>query len=295
VPTPPRPPGRPGLQGPSKPDLDPLAKSKREKEELAGDVVRLEEEIEELKVRYEMYFLGNERREPVHQREDLKKKVLRAKEGFTRNAALRFRIQSLHARFLSYERMWLRSAREKEDGTYRRDLFKARLHARGKAPIGPAAGAAAKTDPSSVQPERSAQTSSSVHPERSAPAGRAESRDAPPSDSLAAAVEAAAAGAASPTVKPASAAPKAAAKPTRPAARAPGGKLAETEMRALYDQYVAAKRRCHEDVSKLSYEAVARSVAKQVPELMAKHHASSVDFKVVVKDGKAVLKAIPRT
>jgi hypothetical protein len=285
VPTPPRLPGRPGPQGPSKPDLDPLGKSKREKEELAGEVQRLEEEIEELKVRYEMYFLGNERREPVHQREDLKKKVLRAKEGFTRNAALRFRIQSLHARYLSYERMWLRSAREKEDGTYRRDLFKARLHARGKPPMSPAAPAA-KQGPASVHPEPAV--------------GEAPELSTAPSDSLAAAVAgAAAAGAASPNVKPVAAPPaappKAVAKPTPLAARAPGGKLADAEMRALYDQYVAAKKRCHEDVSKLSYEAVARSVAKQVPELMAKHNASSVDFKVVVKDGKAVLKAIPRT
>jgi hypothetical protein len=31
-----------------------------------------------------------------------------------------------------------------------------------------------------------------------------------------------------------------------------------------------------------------------VPTLLEKHKASSVDFKVVIKDGKAVLKAIPR-
>jgi hypothetical protein len=294
VPTPPRLPGRPGPQGPSRPDLDPLAKSKREKEELAGEVQRLEEEIEELKVRYEMYFLGNERREPVHQREDLKKKVLRAKEGFTRNAALRFRIQSLHARFLSYERMWLRSAREKEDGTYRRDLFKARLHARGKPPIGPAARAAARKDAAA----EAAAAAKAPEPGSSLAA----------SDSLAAAVEAAAAAgpasrnvntfaapATAPAAKLASTpASKPASRPA-PAASAPGGKLADAEMRALFEQYVAAKKRCNEDVSKLSYDAVARSVAKQVPELMAKHKASSVDFKVVVKDGKAVLKAIPRT
>ncbi|HYG70512.1 MAG TPA: MXAN_5187 C-terminal domain-containing protein, partial [Anaeromyxobacteraceae bacterium] len=110
---------------------------------------------------------------------------------------------------------------------------------------------------------------------------------APPTNSLAAAVAAAA----SPNVK-LSASPRPA--PT-PAARATGGKVADAEMRALFDQYVAAKKRCNEDVSKLSYESVARSVAKQVPELMAKHKASTVEFKVVVKDGKAVLKAIPRT
>jgi hypothetical protein len=295
VPTPPRLPGRPGPQGPSKPDLDPLGKSKREKEELAGEVQRLEEEIEELKVRYEMYFLGNERREPVHQREDLKKKVLRAKEGFTRNAALRFRIQSLHARFLSYERMWLRSAREKEDGTYRRDLFKARLHARGKPPIGPAARAAARKDAAAAA---AAAAAPAPEPGSSLAA----------SDSLAAAVEAAAAAgpvsrtvntsavtAAVPAPKPTSSPASKPASKAAPAASAPGGKLADAEMRALFEQYVAAKKRCNEDVSKLSYDAVARSVAKQVPELMAKHKASSVDFKVVVKDGKAVLKAIPRT
>jgi hypothetical protein len=261
-------PGAPVL----KPGEDPLAKSKREKEELAGEVARIEEEVEELKVRYEMYFLGTERREPVHKREDLKKRVVRAKEGFTRNAALRFRIQSLHARFLSYERLWLRSGREKEEGTYRRDLFKARLHARGKAPVQPAGGVAAKPD---------------AAPSPAIPV-------AAPSNPIAAAV---AAVSASQSVKPAApvSAARPAPKPAAPAARAPGGKLGEAELRAIYDQYVAAKKRCNEDVSKLSFDAIARSVAKQVPELMAKHKATSVDFKVVVKDGKALLKAIPRS
>lgn len=279
-----RPPARPGASV-LKPGEDPLAKSKREKEELAGEVGRLEEEVEELKVRYEMYFLGNERREPIRDREELKKRVLRAKEGFTRNAGLRFRIQSLHARFLSYERLWLRSGREKEEGTYRRDLFKARLHARGKAPVpaaAPGAGGIAGM----------------------AHAGPTPAAVPAPADPFAAAGAAPApapAGHVSPTVNSTTTttgAPSARPAPrpnAPPAARAPGGKLGDAELRAIYDQYVAAKKRCNEDVSKLSYDAVARSVAKQVPELMAKHKASSVDFKVVVKDGKAVLKAIPRS
>jgi hypothetical protein len=65
-------------------------------------------------------------------------------------------------------------------------------------------------------------------------------------------------------------------------------------MRALYDAYVAAKRSCNEDVSKLTYDAVAKSVSKQVPELMTRYKAKSVEFKVEVKDGRAVLKAIPK-
>jgi hypothetical protein len=70
--------------------------------------------------------------------------------------------------------------------------------------------------------------------------------------------------------------------------------MRDAEMRALYDAYVAAKRRCNEDVSRLSYDAVARSVSKQIPELMTRYRAKSVEFKVEVKDGRAVLKAIPK-
>ncbi len=68
----------------------------------------------------------------------------------------------------------------------------------------------------------------------------------------------------------------------------------EPQLRALFDAFVDAKKRCNEDVSRLSYEALAKSVQKQVPDLMARFKAKAVDFRVEVKDGKAVLKAIPR-
>jgi hypothetical protein len=70
--------------------------------------------------------------------------------------------------------------------------------------------------------------------------------------------------------------------------------MSEGQMRALYDAYLAAKKTCREDVSKLTYDAVARSVSKQIPELMTRYKAKSVEFKVEVKDGKAVLKAVPK-
>jgi len=65
-------------------------------------------------------------------------------------------------------------------------------------------------------------------------------------------------------------------------------------VRAVYDAYVAAKRQGGEDTSRLSFEAVAQSLRKQVPELLARTQAKSVEFKVVVKDGKAQLKAVPK-
>jgi hypothetical protein len=44
----------------------------------------------------------------------------------------------------------------------------------------------------------------------------------------------------------------------------------------------------------MSFDSVAASLRKQVPELMKQHNAKSVEFKVVIKDGKAVLKAVPK-
>jgi hypothetical protein len=248
VPVPPKPPVRPGAPAAKNAppaNEDPLSRSRREKDELQAEVQTIEEELEALKARYEQYFLGIERREPVRWREELKKKVLRVKTAFTRNAALRFRLQSLHARYLSYERLWLRSAREREEGTYRRDLFKARLHAR------------AHSGEAEASPEAAAQAE---------PAPAAATKTPAPGPK------------ATPTPTP---------KPT-------GGPVGDAQLRALFDAYVAAKRQCNEDVSKLSYDAVAKSVSKQVPELMAKYKAKSVEFKVEVKDGRAVLKAIPK-
>jgi hypothetical protein len=249
-------------------EKDSFAKAKRERDELEGEAQAVEEELEELKARYDQYFLGIERRAPHREREELKKRVLRLKSAFTRNAALRFKIQSLHARYLSYERLWMRSTREKEEGTYRRDLFKAKLRAH--------------------------------HDEEAPPP------EAPPGAAAPAPQGPAPAAAGKPAVAPAaarSATPAAAAKPGAPPTRAvpaaggvsaSGAGMSEQQLRALYNAYLAAKKNCREDVSKLTYDAVARSVSKQIPELITRYKAKSVEFKVEVKDGKAVLKAVPK-
>jgi hypothetical protein len=261
VPAPPqKPPLRPGAPAPGG-GGDALERSRREKDELTGEVTSVEEEVEALKAKYEMWFLGVERREPARWREDVKKKVARLKTAFTRNAGLRFRIQSLNARYLAYERMWLRSAREKEDGTYRRDVFKARLHAR--------------------EAQRKAEAEARAQGQEAAAA-------APAKPGATAAPAAPAPGAA--PAAAAAARPPAAAKAPTPAPAGAG----DAQLRALYEQYIAAKKRCNEDVSRLTYDAVARSIAKQVPELMTRYKARSVEFKVEVKDGRAVLKAIPK-
>jgi hypothetical protein len=193
-------------------------------EEVGKEVDAIEADIAALKVAYEQYFLGAERMPPTKQHADLKKRVQRLKGAFTRQTAMKFRVQGVHSKFLSYERLWARTLQEMESGTYKRDVFKAKLHQQKKA----------------------------------APA-------------------AAQAGAAGPTGAP-----------------PPPGTLSDSRLRAVYEAYVLAKQRCQEDTSKLSFETLAANLRKQVPELMKKHKANGVDFKIVIKDGKAILRAVPK-
>lgn len=280
---------------PKPPTADPKAaqdssgRARSAGDELSDACAALEAEVEELKVKYEMYFLGVELREPAKWREETKKKVVRLKEQFTRNTGLRFRLQSLHARFISYERLWLRSAREREEGTYRRDLFKARLHARGKAPAGAAARVAARA-------AALAKNGAPLHEHHEAEdVDLSDFHDAPPPAPAPIPASPRPAAMAPPAAKPAAAA----APPPRPApppapSPAAAGRLGEAQLRELYDAYISAKKRCNEDTSRLTYDAVAKSVTRQIPEIMKQHAASAVEFKVVIKDGKAKLTAVPK-
>ncbi len=85
------------------------------------------------------------------------------------------------------------------------------------------------------------------------------------------------------------------ARPSRPPAPVGSdGGLNDGKIKAIYDAFVMAKKRCGEDTSKLSLDSVATTLRSQVPSLMKQHNAKSVEFKVVIKDGKAVLRALPK-
>ena len=67
--------------------------------------------------------------------------------------------------------------------------------------------------------------------------------------------------------------------------------MSEARVRELHQQLVKAKQRCNESVDKLTYSAVARSIVKQA-ETMKKQHKRDVDFRVVIKNGRAYLKPV---
>jgi hypothetical protein len=87
--------------------------------------------------------------------------------------------------------------------------------------------------------------------------------------------------------------------PPPAAARAAAGPAADVplskeKLDQIYSAYITAKKRCKESTDGITPDALAQSLRKQVPALIEQHGAKSVDFKVVIKDGKAILKAVPK-
>jgi hypothetical protein len=308
----------------------------------------IEAELASLKVAFEHYFLGVDRHPPTRQYDDLKKRLERLKNAFIRNTAAKFRVQSIQGKFLTYDRLWQRTLQEIENGTYKRDVAKARRRVekkkgsdrphtidvtelpdsdfdvdevdsmlpgalkpppppppmasvepvpfRGVPSVAPLVPSVAPLVPP-VAPVVATPARGTAVP--SIPAVKPVAPLVPPvapavkplTPSIAPLVPPVA-----PGVKPVAVRPPPAPRPAapRPPAAASPGDLSDDKLKSVYNAYVAAKRNNKEDTSKMSYDSIAATLRKQVPELMKQHGAKSVEFKVVIKDGKAVLKAVPK-
>ncbi|MEN9796871.1 MAG: hypothetical protein RL653_567 [Pseudomonadota bacterium] len=330
-----------------------------------------EEEVAALKHAYEQYFLGFEKKPPLRQHEELKKRLNHFRARPHRLVAVKFRVGSLQQKFQTYERLWERTLKEIENGTYKRDVLRAQKKAKaaeprrkagpdvlqadgdsleaalaaaaaaveqrtppqlpkipslaGLPPVGglpkvpPASGSFPSVPPVGGLPKVPPASGSfpAVAPAGGLPKVPPASGGFPAVPPVGGLPKVPPASGGFPAVTPVGGLPRVppasgsfaavppvgglpkvpTAPPPRPtAAAAPGGgaDLSDARMRAVYDAYVSAKRQGGEDTSRMSFESVAQSLRKQVPEILAKTKAKSVEFKVVVKDGKAQLKAVPK-
>jgi hypothetical protein len=72
--------------------------------------------------------------------------------------------------------------------------------------------------------------------------------------------------------------------------RRPSANSDDDHSRRVYENLIEAKRKCNEPTNNLSYEAVRKSMDKQREQLLSSNKARDVEFKVVIKNGKAFLK-----
>jgi hypothetical protein len=113
------------------------------------DLQLLEIKLSQLKRDYEHYFMGTRPREPVQARSEVQKAVLRHTNEPIRNTAARFKFNTINSRFQAFKRQWDSILRQIEAGTYKRHVFKAKLHEReaSVAPPTPASSGAGGSKP----------------------------------------------------------------------------------------------------------------------------------------------------
>lgn len=94
------------------------------------DLADLDRGIQRLRIEYDQYFMGDGRREPIQLRGKIQKLITRYSSDPPRNTQLKFKFNSLVARYQALRSLWGRTLREIEAGTYHRHRFRADLHER---------------------------------------------------------------------------------------------------------------------------------------------------------------------
>lgn len=105
-----------------------------ERKAIIKELDLIAQNMRELEILYERYFAGEEKREPLKKREDLYKKLRRFANRRIIQTDLRYRYESLSARFFTYATHWDRILRLMDEGRYVRHLKHSNLAAPQAAP-----------------------------------------------------------------------------------------------------------------------------------------------------------------
>ena len=271
-----------------------------------------EVQLSRLKHLYEQWFQGIERIEPQIPRKQFERTMHALRKVQPRTTPLRFRFQTLLQRYTTMQTYWRRIGRQIEEGTYRRDLLRARQRREALRAQREHDRKSRSSNPLELDPNAEvnvdkliAQASDSVDELLKAPKpgtgkeplGLDESNlsvrpAAPPRAEVPAASfskprsrrPAPKRDRSSPAIPPS----RKTAPPIAPRAKGPG----DARMRQIYESYVDAKRQNNERTDRIDYETVAKSLKKMVPKLDRKHKGKRIDFKVIVKDGKVGIKPV---
>ena len=189
-------------------------------------VAELEEDLERLRVSFEQYFLGIDKRPPLERRDHLQRALRNLQTKRIQHTVTRFQFQGLLGRFNILDSYWTRTSRRIEEGTYRRDVFRAKMKA---------ATPSAETLP---------------------PVEAAKETEPPP---------------------------KLAASPL----------VSEERLQRVYQDFIDARRFCGEPVEGLGFERLRAKLLAEAPKIADKAQVGRVDFQVVIRDGRAIVKAVP--
>ncbi len=97
-----------------------------EQQELEKLIEELESRVDRLRVLYEQYFMGLERVVPATAHKDVERRLAVMRRQTIRNTGLRFRFQNTLLKYNTYSTYWMRITRQIEEGTYKRDIRRAK-------------------------------------------------------------------------------------------------------------------------------------------------------------------------
>ncbi len=78
----------------------------------------------------------------------------------------------------------------------------------------------------------------------------------------------------------------------RPATGRSGADVSDADVKRVYNQLVEAKRSLNQSTRSVTVDGIAKSLRATLPKLQQKHRGKTVDFDVVIKNGKAVVKPV---
>lgn len=178
--------------------------------QIEDELDRLEAKIGELRMLYEQYFVDILPRTPDKLRAEVIRMIRHLLRAPFRNSATRFRLRMLVHRYQTYATYWERVMKQKEDGTYSRDLFKAELREQLQ------------------ELEKVAQSAVGV---------------------------------------------------------------ADRGLKQLFDTYETALRKSGGDAKSLNFDSFKKNLLKQAKQLKDKTGAKKLSYRIVVKDGRVIVKA----
>lgn len=101
-----------------------------QKIDLRAELERLEHMIADLKVQYEQYFSGLMPLAPDKLHNDVKRKIRELLKAPLKNHSVNYKLKTLEGRYGTFNNYWQRVLKQREEGTYNRDVFKANLRER---------------------------------------------------------------------------------------------------------------------------------------------------------------------
>ena len=272
-------------------------KVRQEPENVDAQIKEFELKLERLRVLYEQYFMGIMKREPTIAQHEVVRLQAKLDRQRISNHRTRYKYRSMVQRLNTYRTYWNRTLRSIENGTYHRDLARLRRKWRreGLDVQMPTSGRLRSVH----EVEKAISTAVAKGGDKIKPARRAavKKRRQVPADFRGAAGDEVKKEAERHVPGQPDPPPQKEAATARAGASAGGGAgseaMPEAKMQSLFRRYLKAKRMGGEDPSGVRYDSLAASISGQLPELRKRNEGRDVDFDVVIRKGKVVLKAKP--